>query len=439
MRRSGLTALLLLLGAMGAFLVAGGALPAPAGAAKCVDCEGEEPGEEAEAQILTIQVQGPGSVATATKTVCENTGTGLKSCELEVAEGKKVTLTATPASGITFTGWSGACAGTGTCEVTMTSAKSVTATFADTTPPATPTITSPTSEQVIESTTGGSVNVSFHSDSTATSFVCHVDSVLAASCSPLSWNTGNLATGKHMVSVAAKDSAGNTSGTATRSFKVVNLPETTLGGTPTDGAVATTGHTAFTFSSDTGTSYRCTLNGNEIPCASDLNLSAEGEYTLTAAAAISPFGDEAVYYDKTPATRTWTVDFPAVDQVIDLGAGTGAGGSGGSPTVITDPKVNARLVSKWRLEDDQTIFRKLVLKLLPAGAKAVATCTGKGCPFKRKQPKVKGGVADLSALFANRELSPGVLIRLKVSAPGMLGQTIDLKVRAGKPPKVTKR
>jgi M6 family metalloprotease-like protein len=41
-----------------------------------------------------------------------------------------VTLTATPAAGHTFGGWSGACAGTGTCAVAMSEARSVTATFA---------------------------------------------------------------------------------------------------------------------------------------------------------------------------------------------------------------------------------------------------------------------------------------------------------------------
>ena len=40
-----------------------------------------------------------------------------------------VTLTATPADGSTFAGWSGACAGTGICTVTMDAAKSVSATF----------------------------------------------------------------------------------------------------------------------------------------------------------------------------------------------------------------------------------------------------------------------------------------------------------------------
>jgi len=41
-----------------------------------------------------------------------------------------VTLTAAPAMGSTFTGWSGACMGTGTCIVTMSADRNVTATFA---------------------------------------------------------------------------------------------------------------------------------------------------------------------------------------------------------------------------------------------------------------------------------------------------------------------
>jgi hypothetical protein len=46
-----------------------------------------------------------------------------------------VTLTAAAASGSTFTGWSGACTGTGACSVTMSAAQSVTATFGGTLPP----------------------------------------------------------------------------------------------------------------------------------------------------------------------------------------------------------------------------------------------------------------------------------------------------------------
>lgn len=50
-------------------------------------------------------------------------------CSQSFSSGTPVTLTATAAFGSTFTGWSGACAGTGTCFVTMNSAINVTANF----------------------------------------------------------------------------------------------------------------------------------------------------------------------------------------------------------------------------------------------------------------------------------------------------------------------
>jgi hypothetical protein len=50
-------------------------------------------------------------------------------CTASYTVGTTVTRTATPGALSTFTGWSGACSGTGSCAVTMDMAKSVTATF----------------------------------------------------------------------------------------------------------------------------------------------------------------------------------------------------------------------------------------------------------------------------------------------------------------------
>lgn len=58
-------------------------------------------------------------------------------CSQSYADGTVVNLTATPASGSQFAGWSGACSGAGTCTVTMSAVRDVVATF-DVIPPPPP-------------------------------------------------------------------------------------------------------------------------------------------------------------------------------------------------------------------------------------------------------------------------------------------------------------
>lgn len=347
---------LLLLGLVATALLAGGALPASAGAAKCLTCEGEG---EVEAQFLTIEIVGHGSVKNGTKTYCENLFSSSKECEVELAEGKKVTLTATASSEYTFQGWSGACSGTGSCEVTMTEAKSVTAAFADTTPPAPPTINSPTSGQVFEFTTSGSVggpiSVSFTNSGDAVRFRCSVDNPSGGEICFTPWSTPQLTAGTHTVRVWAEDAVGNLSTTpASVAFEVVIKP----------------------------------------PKTEEPGMGSGG----------------------APAT--------------------GSPGSTGIVDVFPSGRIEARPVVKARLLGNLTLFRKLALKFLPTGAKVAATCKGKGCPFKRRQVRVANGVADLSALFAKHQLSPGALIELKATMPSLAAQTIDIKTRAGKAPKV---
>jgi len=81
------------------------------------------------AQSVTLVVAksgtGSGTIASAPAGVsCGAT------CAASFTSGSQVTLTAGPAAGSVFTGWSGGCTGTGTCTVTMNAATSVTATFA---------------------------------------------------------------------------------------------------------------------------------------------------------------------------------------------------------------------------------------------------------------------------------------------------------------------
>ena len=75
---------------------------------------------------LTVALAGSGSGTVTSSPGSINCGVV---CSDAFATGTEVTLTATPASGSTFAGWSGSCTGTGTCKVTMSQARSVTATF----------------------------------------------------------------------------------------------------------------------------------------------------------------------------------------------------------------------------------------------------------------------------------------------------------------------
>lgn len=77
----------------------------------------------------TLQIikrgSGDGKISTNVGSITWVGGTGTA----QYYDGTIVTLTALPSVGSTFEGWSGACAGTGTCQITMNSSKDITATF----------------------------------------------------------------------------------------------------------------------------------------------------------------------------------------------------------------------------------------------------------------------------------------------------------------------
>ena len=81
---------------------------------------------------LQVSKNGTGSGTVSSTPAGINCGSGAQ-CEHEFEEGKEVTLNQAAAGGSEFKGWGGACSGTGECKVTMSAAKSVSATF-DTSP-----------------------------------------------------------------------------------------------------------------------------------------------------------------------------------------------------------------------------------------------------------------------------------------------------------------
>jgi phospholipase C len=75
---------------------------------------------------LTVSLSGSGKGTVTSSPAGINCGS---TCSANFDSGATVSLTATPAAGSTFAGWSGACTGTAACSVSLTAASSVTAMF----------------------------------------------------------------------------------------------------------------------------------------------------------------------------------------------------------------------------------------------------------------------------------------------------------------------
>jgi hypothetical protein len=119
------------------------------------------------------------------------------------AGGTVVDITASPAVGYDFDHWSGDCTGTGACQVTMDADKSVTAHFADLTPPDTSITAHP--EDPSRST---DASFSFTSTEPGSTFECQLDSGGFGACtSPETYTDLNY--GEHTFEVYAVDGAGN--------------------------------------------------------------------------------------------------------------------------------------------------------------------------------------------------------------------------------------
>jgi predicted phage tail protein len=180
---------------------------------------GEACGVTDQAQlIVTVTKAGSG-----TGTVTSNP-TGI-TCGADCSEsypgGTVVTLTATPASGSTFGGWSGACSGTSTCTVTGNTSISVTASFTlippDTTPPSTPTGMSATaiSSSRIDlrwTVSTDNVGVTRYRVERCQGPGCTGFVQIATTTGPTFSNTGLAARTRYRYRVRAEDAVGNLSG-----------------------------------------------------------------------------------------------------------------------------------------------------------------------------------------------------------------------------------
>ena len=288
--------------------------------------------------FLTMDTVGAGSIKVGTTTLCDArtaaSETATKECSHGYYTGNTVTLSAAPASGYAFVGWSGACSGTGACTVTDTA--SVTARFLDSTAPAAPTINTPAGDGSVTLNPDGKIIAkATSSDSTVDHITCKVGATAVPCSSGANFATPAEETGTYTLTVTATDLRGLVSAAATRTYSVVRKSTATVSGAPAEGSASSNASPVISITGDHGaTEFQCDLNTTGWQSCpnphSSSNLGAlensvsgklnDGAKTLQVRTGVI-FGGTSYYGDPT-AVLHWTVDTQAPDTEISSGPAT---------------------------------------------------------------------------------------------------------------------
>ena len=247
---------------------------------------------------LTVTKSGSGSGTITSSPPGISCGTD---CDEQYLEGTSVILTATASTDARFDGWSGACSGTATCQVSVDAAKTATATFTELIPPETTITTGPPSPSRFPT-----AQFTFSSNEAGSTFACSLDGGAFETCtSPSSY--ADLTEGPHEFRVRATDASGNTDPSAAVWSWTVDLtpPDTSVTSGPS--GITTSPEATFSFASTDPTPiFSCSLdNDGFAPCTSPMSYSSltDGTHTFSVRAE-----DPAGNVDETPATQTWVVD-----------------------------------------------------------------------------------------------------------------------------------
>jgi len=248
-------------------------------------------------QTLTVAIggTGTGTVTSVVVPVINCPGT----CSQTYPVNTVVTLTATPAVGSSFTGWSGAvpaCAGTGTCTVTMSQAQNVTANFSLPTFPLTVNKAGFGTGGVVSNPIGISCLTACTTANFG--FVSGTSVVLTATADAgktfTSFSGGGCTTSPCTVVVTAAT-------TVTATFGDVQAPTVAITGQPTD--PSNSANPTFTFTADESpVTFTCKLDtGAPFTCTSPTTLTVGNGVHTFSVFATDPAGNVS-----NTASFTWT-------------------------------------------------------------------------------------------------------------------------------------
>ena len=248
-------------------------------------------------RTLTVAKSGTGTGTVNTSPAGISCGS---TCSATYASGTSVALSATPNTGSTFTGWSGACSGTSGCALVLDANKSATATFALS--------TAPTSTLTVTKAGTGSGTVT----SSPSGITC------GSTCSA-SYNSGTNVTLTAAASFGSTFSgwSGACTGTGTCTVSMTaarSVTATFAGSTPTTYALTVT-------KAGTG-SGTVTSSPSGITCGSTCSASYNSGTNVTLTAAASFGSTFSGWSGACTGTGTCTVSMTAARSVTATFAGT---------------------------------------------------------------------------------------------------------------------
>ena len=405
------------------------------------------------AGTLTVSISGAGAVS-GSGIECTKVPGGSVAGPCTAPLSGPATVTAAPASGFRFEGWTGACDGTAaTCALDMDGDRSVAATFRDVQPPVV----------VLDEPLAGSVKgpMPISASVTDNGQVERVEFTVGTfpwtdKTAPYAaiWPTVPFPDGPVPVTATAYDKAGNFH---TKRVEVIfdNTPPV-VGATGPDREAFAPGSTqTWTTTAHDATSAfetRCSVVPQGaarviVPCSGDGTHSVSGlpegryEFTFAARDAAGNYAETVrLFRIETPGTGE-SAETTALDGELDPApapAPEAAAALAAPATAAADapPKIAVALGFRYASLSRATKLSNFVVRGVPAGATVTVRCV-KGCTKKALKRFVRrAGRISLKAL-ARRPLKVDTTITVIVSKPGHTSAVKVLEIRARKAPLVT--
>ncbi|HWK27660.1 MAG TPA: putative metal-binding motif-containing protein [Solirubrobacter sp.] len=391
----------------------------------------------------------------------------------------RLNLTATPAPGWRFAGWSGsrpsACGAGALCQMNGTPLVGVDIAYA---PVA-------NFRQIVDValtrkpgafTRVGSASIDYSSFA-GSSVSCSLDGVARACGFSTATHTGSvtltgLGDGAHSFTVTGLSDAGNPSEPAASVTWTVDTvaPDTSFSVAtgPGEGALQTVNAETFSLVASEAATFECSLDGAPFAACDGLVALAglaPGAHTFAARAI-----DRAGNVDPTPVRRSWTIAVPDADgdgfnanvdcddsvASIHPGAndvpGNGVdencdGADAVAPAAVSaasraPEQVLVTLAFFSSVRGASTRFSSLQIKNVPFGATVSVVCAGGGCPagLRGKGYVRRNAFGTVSlARFIRKPLRAGARITVVVSRPDAINAVKVLAVRAGRKPLISTR